>query len=68
MAGDPLLDGFAFGAITADYVPVPPGDYDIRVVPEATGTTAINVEGLTLSAAGVLLPRRSLIQLPAWFV
>lgn len=50
VAGDPLLDGFAFGAITADYVPVPPGDYDIRVVPEATGTTAINVEGLTLPA------------------
>lgn len=47
-AGDPLLDGFAFADITG-YVNVPPGDYDIRVVPEATGTTAINVEGLSLT-------------------
>lgn len=46
-AGDPLLDGFAFGDIT-DYVAVPPGDYDVRVVPEVSGVTAINFEGLTL--------------------
>ena len=50
LAGDPLLDGFVFGAVTPDYVPVAPGDYDIRVVAEATGTAAINVEGLTLPA------------------
>ena len=42
------LDSFAFGDITG-YVNVPPADYDIRVVPESTGVTAINVEGLTLT-------------------
>lgn len=47
-AGDPLLDSFAFGDITG-YVSIPPADYDIRVVPESTGVTAINFEGLTLT-------------------
>lgn len=46
-AGDPLLDDFEFPTIT-DYVAVPPGDYDIRVV--AGGSVAINVEGFTLGA------------------
>ena len=51
MAGDPLLDDFAFGEIT-DYVSVPPGDYDIRVVTNGGvgGIAAINVEGFTLPA------------------
>jgi hypothetical protein len=47
-AGEPLLDGFAYSEIT-DYVDVVPGDYDVRIVPEATGVVAINQEGLTLS-------------------
>lgn len=48
-AGAPLLDGFAFGTLT-DYVTVTPGDYDIRIVPEASGTTAIDVPAYTLGA------------------
>ncbi len=53
MAGAPLLDDFTFGTIT-DYVPVPPGDYDIRVVTEGgAGTAAINIEGFTLAAGSV---------------
>lgn len=50
MAGDPLLDDFAFASIT-DYVAVPPGDYDIRVV--AGGSTAINIENFNLAAGSV---------------
>lgn len=45
LAGDPLLDEFAFGDLTP-YVTLATGDYDIRVI--AGGTAAINVEGLTL--------------------
>jgi hypothetical protein len=45
LAGDPLLDEFAFGDLTP-YVTLAPGDYDIRVI--AGGAAAINVEGLTL--------------------
>ncbi len=53
MAGEPLLNDFAFGTIT-DYVPVPDGDYDIRVVTNAgAGTAAINVEGFNLAAGSV---------------
>jgi len=52
-AGAPLLDDFTFGTIT-DYVPVPPGDYDIRVVTNAgAGTAAINIEGYNLAAGSV---------------
>lgn len=47
LAGTPLLENFEFGAIT-DYVAVPPGDYDIRVVPLSLGVAAINVEGASL--------------------
>jgi hypothetical protein len=47
LAGDPLLENFEFGSIT-DYVAIPPGDYDIRVVPDSLGVAAINVEGATL--------------------
>jgi len=50
LAGDPLLADFAFADIT-DYVPVAPGDYDIRVV--AGGVVAINIEGLNLAAGSV---------------
>ena len=43
MAAVPLLDDFTFGTIT-DYVPVLPGDYDIRVVTlGGAGTAAIDV-------------------------
>lgn len=53
MAGEPLLDDFTFGTIT-DYVPVAPGDYDIRVVTDGgMGTAAINVEGFTLTKGSV---------------
>jgi len=53
MAGTPLLDGFTFGTIT-DYVPVAPGDYDIRVVTNSgAGTAAINVEDFNLAAGSV---------------
>ncbi|MGD2053066.1 MAG: DUF4397 domain-containing protein [Gammaproteobacteria bacterium] len=52
LAGEPLLQNFEFGSIT-DYVAVPPGDYDIRVVPDALGVAAINVEGATLPAGVV---------------
>jgi len=48
----PLLENFDFGDIT-DYVAVPPGDYDIRVVPNALGIAAINAEGATLPAGVV---------------
>lgn len=52
-AGAPLLDDFTFGTIT-EYVPVPPGDYDIRVVTNGgAGTAAINVEGFNLAAGSV---------------
>jgi hypothetical protein len=52
-AGAPLLDDFTFGTIT-DYVPVPPGDYDIRVVTDGgAGTAAINIEGYNLAAGSV---------------
>jgi hypothetical protein len=36
-----------------DYVAVPPGDYDIRVVPLSLGIAAINVEGASLPAGVV---------------
>jgi len=53
MAGAPLLDDFTFGTIT-DYVTVPPGDYDIRVVTNSgAGTAAINQEGFNLAAGSV---------------
>jgi len=52
LAGSPLLENFEFGAIT-DYVAVPPGDYDIRVVPLSLGVAAINVEGASLPAGVV---------------
>lgn len=52
MAGAPLLDGFAYGDIS-DYLAIPPGSYDIRVVPEASGVAEINVEGIPLDAGTV---------------
>ena len=52
LAGEPLLENFEFGTIT-DYVAAPPGDYDIRVVPDALGVAAINVEGAALPAGVV---------------
>lgn len=53
MAGTPLLNDFTFGTIT-DYVPVPPGNYDIRVVTNGgAGTAAINQEGFNLAAGSV---------------
>ena len=52
-ADAPLLDDFTFGTIT-DYVPVPLGDYDIRLVTDdAVGTAAINIEGFILAAGSV---------------
>lgn len=52
-AGAPLLDDFTFGTIT-DYVAVPPGDYDVRVVTDGgAGTAAINQEGFNLAAGSV---------------
>ena len=53
LAGDPLLADFAFADIT-DYVAVPPGGYDVRVVPVASGTVAINAEGVGLDAGLVV--------------
>ncbi|GMG86052.1 DUF4397 domain-containing protein [Biformimicrobium ophioploci] len=50
LAGDPLLDDFAFAEIT-DYVSVAPGAYDIRVV--AGGVAAINVEDFQLDGGVV---------------
>ena len=47
LAGKPLLENFEFGDIT-DYVAVPPGNYDIRVVPLSLGVAAINVENQAL--------------------
>jgi len=53
MAGAPLLDDFTFGTIT-DYVTVPPGDYDIRVVTNSgAGTAAIDVTAFNLAAGSV---------------
>jgi len=52
-AGAPLLDDFEFGTIT-DYVAVPPGDYDIRVVTEGgAGFAAIDEEDVTLAPGSV---------------
>lgn len=52
-AGAPLLDDFTFGTIT-DYVAVPPGDYDIRVVTDAgAGVAAIDFEDFNLAAGSV---------------
>jgi hypothetical protein len=48
-AGDPLLDGFAYGDLT-DYVALAPGDYDVRVV--AGAAVAID-EQLTLGPGSV---------------
>ena len=50
-AGDPLLSDFEYGTIT-DYVALPPGKYDIRVVPVG-GVTAINIEGFELTGGQV---------------
>lgn len=44
-AGAPLLDDFAFSDIT-DYVPVAPGNYDIRVI--AGGVAAIDIPNFAL--------------------
>jgi hypothetical protein len=53
IAGDPLLDNFTFGTIT-DYVTIPPGDYDIRVVTDGgAGTAAIDVPAFNLAAGSV---------------
>lgn len=52
LAGMPLLENFEFRAVT-DYVAVPPGNYDIRVVPLSLGIAAINVEGILLSEGAV---------------
>ncbi|MDX2486123.1 MAG: DUF4397 domain-containing protein, partial [Gammaproteobacteria bacterium] len=49
----PLLDDFTFGTIT-DYVTVPPGDYDIRVVTNSgAGTAAIDIPAFNLAAGSV---------------
>jgi hypothetical protein len=45
----PLLTDFNFGDIT-DYVPVPPDNYDIRVIPTALGFAAIDVQDQELAA------------------
>ena len=47
LAGKPLLENFEFGQIT-DYLAVPPGNYDIRVVPLSLGVAAINIENQAL--------------------
>jgi len=52
MAAVPLLDDFTFGTIT-DYVPVPPGEYDIRVVTEGGAGTAAIDETANLAAGSV---------------
>ena len=46
-AGKPLLKNFPFGDITG-YVPLKPGNYDIRVV--AGGAVAIDIEDFSLDA------------------
>ncbi len=48
LAGDPLLADFPFAEIT-DYVSLAPANVDIRVVPVASGTVAINAEGVGLT-------------------
>lgn len=49
----PLLTDFAFESIT-DYVPLAAGSYDIRVVPNSTGTVAIDVTNFALVAGDVV--------------
>jgi hypothetical protein len=44
---------FEFGKVT-DYVPVPEGSYDVRIVDQASNTVVINVEGATLSNGDVI--------------
>ena len=51
VAGQPLLEDFAFASIT-DYVAVAPASYDIRVV--AGGTTAIDITAFSLAAGDVV--------------
>lgn len=47
IAGDPLLRNFAFGTLT-DYLAIPPGNYDIRILQKSTGAVPIDVPGVTL--------------------
>ncbi len=63
-AGAPLLDNFAFGTLT-DYVPVPPGDYDIRVVAKASGLTAIDITNFSLTAGLVATVIAQQTEVPA---
>jgi len=51
IAGDPLLPDFAFGTLT-DYLAVPAGDYDVRIVQKSSGAVAIDISapGITLKA------------------
>ena len=53
MAGRPLVPDFEFGEITG-YVPVAEGNYDVRVLDQASGTVVINVEGASLSNGDVV--------------
>ncbi len=57
LAGKPLLQDFAFGAI-APYVPLLPGRYDIRVI--AGGAAAIDIEDFDLAPGlvGTLVARQ----------
>jgi hypothetical protein len=47
-AGPPLLANFAFGDLTP-YVPLPPGDYDIRIFQIGAALPAIDIEDFTLA-------------------
>jgi len=49
IAGDPLLPDFAFGTLT-DYLAVPAGDYDVRIVQKSSGAVAIDAPGIMLTA------------------
>jgi hypothetical protein len=52
-AGSPLVPDFEFGKVT-DYVPVPAGSYDVRIVDQTSSTVVINLEGASLSNGDVV--------------
>jgi hypothetical protein len=49
IAGDPLLPDFAFGILT-DYLAVPAGGYDVRIVQKSSVAVAIDAPGTMLTA------------------
>jgi hypothetical protein len=52
-AGSPLVPNFEFAKVT-DYVAVPEGTYDVRILDQATHRVVINLEGAFLANGSVV--------------